>query len=447
MDSMRKNAQKMMPHVMALNKKPTMGMKNDRQPAPAVSKLVAFAKGGKVMAKGGAADMKQDKAMLSRHNRLMHPGQKSKLMNGGMVSKYANGGFVTRKDKANIKARGLEYAKTASKMLEEESKPLSKIKSFLTDNVEKMKEAVRSVGKPDYRDTKLTRVVRSGVNLGKGALNVGKAITPTGAFLTAMTPSTLNKNEDERIEKINKEYDQAKDSVKIDKVSPKDIKIDMPKLTSINVTKKSSPKKEESGEELVLRYNKKRGGDEDTQDQIKKAFASGPAKYAKGGPVKKGMGIMIGIKFGKPKAHAKGGKAKGDKKKVMGTVGEAKAMMAALQKARRPATPMPGTSMAGLGMAPPMAPQMAPPMKHGGKVMKKANGGMSRPLQDQRMQMAARMPPRMAPRMAPPMAGMGSPMMKKGGKVMKKAAGGAAKLRRKSPMPDKIKMVNYSRGG
>ena len=483
MDSMRKNAQKMMPHVMALNKKPTMGMKNDRQPAPAVSKLVAFAKGGKVMAKGGAADMKQDKAMLSRHNRLMHPGQKSKLMNGGMVSKYANGGFVTRKDKANIRARGLEYAKTASKMLEEESKPLSKIKSFLTDNVEKMKEAVRSVGKPDYRDTKLTRVVRSGVNLGKGALNVGKAITPTGAFLTAMTPSTLNEDEDERIEKINKEYDQVKDSVKIDKVSPKDIKIDMPKLTSINVTKKSSPKKEESGEEAVLRYNKKRDGDEDTQEQIKKAFASGPAKYAKGGavefpltqrkkvkeptkmginpyepgksenmkyakggPAKKGMGIMIGIKFGKPKAHAKGGKAKGDKKKVMGTVGEAKAMMAALQKARRPATPMPGTSMAGLGMAPPMA----PPMKHGGKVMKKANGGMSRPLQDQRMQMAARMPSRMAPPMAgmaPPMNGMGSPMMRRGGKVMKKAAGGAAKLRKKSPMPDKIKMINYSRGG
>jgi hypothetical protein len=415
MDSMRKNAQKMMPHVMALNKKPTMGMKNDRQPVPAVSKLVAFAKGGKVMAKGGAADMKQDKAMLSRHNRLMHPGQKSKLMNGGMVSKYANGGgaFVTRKDKANIKARGLEYAKTASKILEEENKPLSKIKSFLTDNVEKMKEAVRSVGKPDYRDTKLTKVVRSGVDLGKGALKVGKAITPTGAFLTAMTPSTLNEDEDDRIKKINKEYDQVKDSVKIDKVSPKDIKIDMPKLTSINITKKSSPKKEESGEEAVLRYNKQRDGDEDTQEQIKKAFASGPAKYAKGGKVK----------------------SKGDKKKVMGTVGEAKAMMAALQKARRPATPMPGTPMAGLGMAPPMA----PPMKHGGKVMKKANGGMSRPLQDQRMQMA--------PRMAPPMAGMGSPMMKKGGKVMKKAAGGAAKLRKKSPMPDKIKMVNYSRGG
>jgi hypothetical protein len=96
----------------------------------------------------------------------------------------------------------------------------------------------------------------------------------------------------------------------------------------------------------------------------------------------------------------KGGKvkAKGDKKKVMGTVGEAKAVMAALQKARRPATPMPGTRMAGLGMAPPMAPQMAPPMKHGGK-------------------------------------------------VMKKAAGGAAKLRKKSPMPNKIKMMLYGKGG
>lgn len=216
MDSMRRNAQKMMPHVMALNKNPTMGKKNDRQPAPAVSKLVAFAKGGKVMAKGGAADKKQDKSMLARHNRLMHPGQKSKLKNGGMVSKYAEGGPV---------------------------------------------------------------------------------------------------------------------------LSPSD------------------KKKAKKG------INPYPGRSED-------------------------MGMKKGGKV----------KAKGDKKKVMGTVGEAKAVMAALQKARRPATPMPGTRMAGLGMAPPMAPQMAPPMK-------------------------------------------------KGGKVMKKAAGGAAKLRKKSPMPDKIKMVNYPRGG
>ena len=227
MDSMRRNAQKMMPHVMALNKNPTMGMKNDRQPAPAVSKLVAFAKGGKVMAKGGAADKKQDKSMLARHNRLMHPGQKSKLMNGGMVGKYAEG---------------------------------------------------KKVKKP--------------------------------------TPSEPLKP-----------------------LTPED------------------KKKADKG------INPYPGRSED-------------------------MGMKKGGKV----------KAKGDKKKVMGTVGEAKSIMAALKKARRPATPMPGTPMAGLGMAPPMAPQMAPPMK-------------------------------------------------KGGKVMKKAAGGAAKLRKKSPMPNKIKMMLYGKGG
>jgi hypothetical protein len=42
----------------------------------------------------------------------------------------------------------------------------------------------------------------------------------------------------------------------------------------------------------------------------------------------------------------------------MGTVGEAKALMNAMKKVRRPATPMPGARMAGLGMAPPMAPQV-----------------------------------------------------------------------------------------
>jgi hypothetical protein len=42
---------------MALNKNPTMGMKNNRQPMPGVSNLTAYAKGGKVMKKaaGGAA--------------------------------------------------------------------------------------------------------------------------------------------------------------------------------------------------------------------------------------------------------------------------------------------------------------------------------------------------------------------------------------------------------
>jgi len=243
MDSMRRNAQKMMPHVMALNKKPTMGMKNDRQPAPAVSKLVAFAQGGKVMAKGGAfnmkaemkADMKQDKAMLARHNRLMHPGQKSKLKSGGMVKKYADGSTVKK------------------------PVPSEPLKPLTSEDKKKAKKGI----------------------------------------------------------------------------------------------------------------NPYPGRSEDME-------------MKKGGMVKGGM--------------AKGGMAKGNQKKVMGTVGEAKAVMAALQKARRPATPMPGTRMAGLGMAPPMAPQMAPPMKRGGK-------------------------------------------------VMKKAAGGAAKLRRASPTPDKIRKVPYVNGG
>ena len=54
MDSMRRNAQKMMPHVMALNKKPDTGLKNNNQPARGMSNVTAFAKGGKVkMADGG----------------------------------------------------------------------------------------------------------------------------------------------------------------------------------------------------------------------------------------------------------------------------------------------------------------------------------------------------------------------------------------------------------
>jgi len=279
MDSMRRNAQKMMPHIMAMNKKPNVGMKNDRQPAPAVSKLVAFAKGGKVMAKGGAADKKQDKAMLARHNRLMHPGQKSKLKNGGMVKKYADGGEFNA-------ARGYDSV-------------------YGFDN----KITPENV---DYMSGKIS---------GKKRQQKAKEDNALNAYAN-----------------------RGKDYIK-DKLDDVDVAISK----KIGLTERA--KRKES--------------------------------------FRKGL---------KEEGYKKGGRVKGDKKKVMGTVGEAKAVMAALQKARRPATPMPGTRMAGLGMAPPMAPQMAPPMK-------------------------------------------------KGGKVMKKAAGGAAKLRRKSPMPDKIKMVNYPRGG
>lgn len=48
-----------------------------------------YAKGGKVEKaderKELSADKKQDKAMIARHNRLMHAGQKSKLKTGGKV--------------------------------------------------------------------------------------------------------------------------------------------------------------------------------------------------------------------------------------------------------------------------------------------------------------------------------------------------------------------------
>ena len=226
MDSMRRNAQKMMPHIMAMNKDPNVGMKNNRQPKPGVSNLTAYAKGGKVMAKGGAADKKQDKSMLARHNRLMHPGQKSKLMNGGMVKKYADGGVVkmAKGKKTN------QYAKDKDPYASDKTKGLGP----MTDK-------------------------------------------------------------------------EAKDASK-------------------EIAKKYPPKKKPEAPKMD--------------------------GYKKGGKVKCSP------------------KKKGDKKKVMGTVGEAKALMAALQKARRPATPMPGTRMAGLGMA--------PPMKHGGKVMKKAAGGAAK---------------------------------------------------------------------
>jgi len=296
MDSMRRNAQKMMPHVMALNKKPTMGMKNDRQPAPAVSKLVAFAKGGKVMAKGGAfnmkaemkADMKQDKAMLARHNRLMHPGQKSKLKSGGMVKKYADGEAVN------------PFAKKFEK---ERDEP---VKSLRDD--------------PDDRKSANSEIDK----------------------IAKKSPSTFGGPKDD----------------------PTNFRAREKAQEDINVIRRRMQDKYPN--EDWYGYNGK------------KVVKGKPVLKAKGGRVKS--------------------KAKGDKKKVMGTVGEAKAVMAALQKARRPATPMPGTRMAGLGMAPPMAPQMAPPMKRGGK-------------------------------------------------VMKKAAGGAAKLRRASPTPDKIRKVPYVNGG
>lgn len=61
-------AKQMMPHVMALNKDKTIGLKNNRQPKPQVSNVTSFAKGGKVCAKpmkkavGGAAKVREGEA-------------------------------------------------------------------------------------------------------------------------------------------------------------------------------------------------------------------------------------------------------------------------------------------------------------------------------------------------------------------------------------------------
>lgn len=52
-------------------------------------------KGGK--AESSKEDMKQDRAMMARHNRLMHPGQKSKLKHGGKAVPSYNGKPMVKK--------------------------------------------------------------------------------------------------------------------------------------------------------------------------------------------------------------------------------------------------------------------------------------------------------------------------------------------------------------
>lgn len=49
------------------------------------------------------SDAKQDKALMSRHNRLMHPGQKPKMAGGGMAKMAAGGAAKVRKGVATPK--------------------------------------------------------------------------------------------------------------------------------------------------------------------------------------------------------------------------------------------------------------------------------------------------------------------------------------------------------
>lgn len=117
-----------------------------------------YSHGGKVMAKGGAADMKQDKAMIARHNRLMHPGQKSKLMNGGMMKKYAVSGAVKKDPYASDKTKGLgsmtdKEAEIASMKIAKDYPPKYKsdyAKKFKSDYANRRKDML--IVTPDNED-------------------------------------------------------------------------------------------------------------------------------------------------------------------------------------------------------------------------------------------------------------------------------------------------------
>lgn len=74
---------------VAVKKSNEMRMRNEI----AKERPIGLKNGGAVHSEKGEkkADVAQDKAMIARHNRLMHPGQKSKLAKGG-AAKYAAGG-------------------------------------------------------------------------------------------------------------------------------------------------------------------------------------------------------------------------------------------------------------------------------------------------------------------------------------------------------------------
>lgn len=73
-----------MPSVMALNKDPSQGMKNNRQPKPGVSNLTAFADGGKACAPGSKKKMAAGGAAKTRKKSPMpKPIKKVPYVNGG----------------------------------------------------------------------------------------------------------------------------------------------------------------------------------------------------------------------------------------------------------------------------------------------------------------------------------------------------------------------------
>tara|TARA_R110000868_G_scaffold187780_8_gene430377 strand:+ start:1771 stop:3024 length:1254 start_codon:yes stop_codon:yes gene_type:complete len=406
MDSMRSKAQKMMPHIMALNKNPTMGMKNNRQPKPGVSNLTAYAQGGKVKNYDSPSFFDNPK----KYGELA---PKSSGLN--KIKKYASSGIdtdaymsgktagVNRQSQAKNDSalnayanRGKDYIKDK---LDDVDVAISK-KIGLTERA-KNKESFRmglkeegyaKGGKAMARHNKLmhpgqkSKLMSGGMV--KGYQDGGRA----AAFLASKGFSSKGTGP----------FQQLSDMVKKDDTE-KGLKKAFNQLEGERGTRETKTKLKETFDQL---------GDERTKraevQAAKKPLSFGEKFNAE--RKKQGAGGTFewnGKKYStnqaddaprsddffakraqqrnketapsddyKPSGYKKGGKVKGDKKKVMGTVGEAKALMNAMKKVRRPATPMPGARMAGLGMAPPMAPQMmAPPMKRGGKVMKKAAGG------------------------------------------------------------------------
>ena len=354
MDSMRIKAQKMMPSIMALNKNPTMGMKNNRQPKPGVSNLTAYAQGGSVK---------------------KYPSFVTKVQG---VKKYPS------KDFGRLSSGEMDIVKGLTP-----GKPLD------TDAYMSGKTAGINRQSQAKNDSALNAYANRGKDYIKDKLDdVDVAISKK----IGLTERAKNK---ESFRMGLKEEGYAKGG----KAMARHNKLMHPGQKSKLMSGGKVQKYVEGGEvreaRRIAKDVSKQRGDATSRLLVGKDDSGrGPASVFSDSRIQKDANLIdkkLRDKYGelvydsknarirKPdepikrvggNEYAKGGKVKGDKKKVMGTVGEAKALMNAMKKVRRPATPMPGARMAGLGMAPPMAPQMmAPPMKRGGKVMKKAAGG------------------------------------------------------------------------
>jgi hypothetical protein len=92
-------------------------------------------------AKGGAvkhSDAKQDKAMIARHNRLMHPGQKSKLAKGGPINIKPENKGKLRASLGAAPGKPIPKAKIAKAV--KSSNPVLKKRAVFAQNAAKWKK-------------------------------------------------------------------------------------------------------------------------------------------------------------------------------------------------------------------------------------------------------------------------------------------------------------------